>query len=201
VLFSRKARINSLFFLVGWSAGLIGTSVVVGILLYAGVTLLDSGNGAFNLGFINLIFGALLFAAAYWEWRNRTPSGEEPVMPKWMAAIDGITPGKTVGLAIFLVMLPKNLMLNITSTTAIVSASITAGQKLLAFLVFFVVANLMVAAIVLIYWLFGERAERMLNTWKAWMIRHNSTVLISLYLFYGLLLTVPQVISFFQTGG
>jgi hypothetical protein len=49
---------------------------------------------------------------------------------------------------------------------------------------------------VLVYWIFGERAENMLSGWKAWMIRNNSTVLIVLYLFYGFLLVVPQVMGY-----
>lgn len=196
VLFSRKAQKNSLYFLVGWTLGLLLAIVTVLALFTAGFSMMGEDAQSLNFGFINTVFGLLLFVAAFFEWRNRTPKGEEPKIPKWMMAIDEITPGKTLGLAIFLSLLPKNLMLNITSTTTIASSDISAMQKLVAFLIFLLVANLIIAAVVLVYGIFGERAENTLSSWKAWMIRNNSTVLIVLYLFYGFLLVVPQVMDY-----
>jgi len=200
VLFSQKARTNSLFFLAGWALALSVTGVVVGLVLNAGYSMMGEANGAASetpiFGIIKLIFGLLLFGAAYWEWRNRTPKGEAPKTPKWMMAIEGITPGKTVALAVFLAMLPKNLMLNITSATTIVDSVISLSEKILVFVLFLAVANIAIAMIVFIYWVFGDRSENMLNNWKAWMIKHNSTVLIILYLVYGFILVIPQVLIF-----
>ena len=141
MLFTQKARSNSLAFLAGWALGISLVGVVVVTLVNVGVSMLGGDSKSMDLGIVKVVFGVLLFVAAYMEWRGRTPRGEEPEMPKWMAAIDKITPGKAVGLAIFLSTLPKNLMLNMTSATTIADAGLTVSQQALALVVFLIIGN------------------------------------------------------------
>jgi hypothetical protein len=201
MLFTPKARSNSLAFLAGWALGLALVGVGVLVLVNAGVSMLDGSSQSIDLGIVKFVFGVLLFVAAYMEWRGRTPQGEEPEMPKWMAAIDKISAGKALGLAIFLSTLPKNLMLNVTAATTIVNAGLAVGQQIIAFVIFLVIGNLTIAATVMLYLLAGERSEKRLATWKTWMIVNNSTALMVLYIVYGFILIVPQIISLFKPAG
>ena len=196
MLFTQKARANSLAFLAGWALGISAVGVVVLVLVNVGVSMAGGESKTLDLSTVKLVFGILLFIAAYMEWRGRTPKGEEPVMPKWMAAIDKMSAGKALGLAIFLATLPKNLMLNVTSTTTIANAGLAIGQQIIILVIFIFVANLTIAATVMIYLFTGERSEKMLGKWKTWMVVNNSMALTVLYIIYGILLVVPQIISF-----
>ena len=40
--------------------------------------------------------GVLMLLLAVRQWRNRPTLGEEPDMPKWMAGIDALAPGKAL---------------------------------------------------------------------------------------------------------
>ncbi|MEA1978872.1 MAG: GAP family protein [Chloroflexota bacterium] len=195
MLFTQKARSNSLAFLAGWALGISIVGVVVLALVNVGVSMLGGGSQTIDLGIVKVIFGVLLFVAAAMEWRGRTPKGQEPEMPKWMVAIDKISAGKALGLAIFLSALPKNLMLNVTATTTIANAGLAVGEQIIALFIFIIVANLTIAAIVMLYLFTGERSEKILATWKTWMIVHNSTALTVLYVVYGFILVIPQIIS------
>ena len=196
MLFTQKARTNSLAFLAGWALGISVVGTVVLVLVNVGVSMAGGESKSLDLSTVKLVFGILLFIAAYMEWRGRTPKGEEPVMPKWMAAVDKMSGGKTLGLAVFLATLPKNLMLNVTSTTTIANAGLAIGQQIIILIIFILVANLTITAIVIIYLFTGERSEKMLASWKTWMVVNNSTALTVLYIVYGFLLVVPQIISF-----
>ena len=116
-------------------------------------------------------------------------------MPKWMATIDKISAGKALFLGVFLATLPKNLMLNVTAATTIANAGLAVGQQIIALVIFLIIGNLTIAAMVILYLLAGERSEKRLATWKTWMIANNSIALTVLYIVYGFILIVPQSIS------
>ena len=195
LLFTPKARSNSLAFLAGWALGISVVDAVVLVLVNVGVSMLDGSSPSIDFGIVKLVFGVLLFVAAYFEWRNRPPKGETPEKPKWMAAIDRISAGKALFLGVFLATLPKNLMLNVTAATTIANAGLAAGQQMIALVIFIIVGNLTIAATVVVYLLAGERSEKRLATWKTWMIVNNSTALTVLYIVYGFILIAPQIIS------
>jgi len=201
MLFTPKARSNSLAFLAGWALGLALVGAVVLVLVNVGVSMAAGGSKSIDLGVVKFVFGVLLFVAAYMEWRGRTPKGEEPQTPKWMATIDKISAGKALLLAVFLATLPKNLMLNVTAVTTIADAGLAVGQQIIALAIFLVVGNLTIAAIVMLYLFAGERSEKRLAAWKTWMIAHNSTALTVLYIVYGFILIVPQSISLLKPTG
>ncbi len=195
LLFTPKAHSNSLAFLAGWALGISVVGAAVLVLVNVGVSMLDGSSPSINFGIAKLIFGVLLFVAAYFEWRNRPPKGREPEKPKWMAAIDRISAGKALFLGVFLATLPKNLMLNVTAATTIANAGLAVGQRIIALVIFTIIGNLTIAATVMLYLLAGERSEKRLATWKTWMIANNSIALTVIYIVYGFILIVPQIIS------
>lgn len=92
MLFTRRARSNSLAFLAGW---IVGLSVVAAIvLLLAAVGDLEGSDGGESTAsaIIKLVIGVLFLALAFRNWSTRPTGNEEPEMPKWMAGdrrVDG----------------------------------------------------------------------------------------------------------------
>jgi len=198
LLFTQKARSNSVAFLAGWALGISLVGVFVLTLVNVGVSISGGGSQSLDLGIVKFVFGILLFLAAYMEWRNRSPKGAEPEMPKWMTAIDNVSAGKSLGLGVFLATLPKNLMLNITANTTIANSGLSVGLQVTMLAIVLLVGNLTIATTVMVYLFAGERAEKMLESWKIWIVQNNSTALTVLYIVYGLILVLPQIASFFN---
>ena len=105
MLVTPKAKTNGPAFAVGYVLGfaLVGTLVIV----LAGGKDYSSGSGPTKTAsIIKLVLGVLLLVAAVRQWRGRPREGETPKMPKWMAAIDSFTAGKSFGLDVSDVELP-----------------------------------------------------------------------------------------------
>jgi hypothetical protein len=107
-------------------------------------------------------------------------------MPKWMAAIDSFTAGRALGISALLAGVnPKNLGLTLAAALTIAQAGLGGGQSAIALVVFVVIASVSVAAPVLYYLVAGESAAKTLDSWKAWLLANNATVMFVLFLVLG----------------
>ena len=183
MLFTPKARTNSVAFLFGWLLGLI---VVGSIVLIAGDFASDDSGESTVSGVVKLGLGLLFLLLAVRNWRSRPRAGEDPQLPGWMAAIDDFGAGKSAGMAALLSGLnPKNLALTVAAAATIAGAGLTTGEEVGAFAVFVAIASVTVAAPVLVYLIMGERVEDGLNSLKGWLIANNNTVMAVLFVVFG----------------
>jgi heme/copper-type cytochrome/quinol oxidase subunit 4 len=83
---------------------------------------------------------------------------------------------------------PKNLALTLAAALSIAQAGLSGSQPWIALAVFVIIASLTVAVPVLYYLFAGQSAEKALNTWKAWLVSNNATVMFILFLVLGALL-------------
>ena len=135
---------------------------------------------------IKVVLGAVLVLAAFRQWRKRPAPGAEAPMPKWMAAIDSITPVKAFGLAVLLSAVnPKNLLLTAAAAAAVAQHGVSTTDAVIALAVFVVIGSISVAAPVGVYLLAGDRAQHVLDSWKAWLQQHNAAVMAVLLLVMG----------------
>jgi len=183
MLFTPRARTNSVAFLFGWLLGLI---VVGSIVLIAGDVASDDSGESTVSGVIKLVLGLLFLALAVRNWRSRPRAGEDAELPSWMAAIDDFGAGKSAGIAALLSGVnPKNLALTVAGAATIAAAGLTTGEQISAFAVFVAIASITVAAPVLVYLIMGERVQDGLNTLKEWLIANNNTVMAVLFVVFG----------------
>ncbi|RJP35450.1 MAG: GAP family protein [Actinobacteria bacterium] len=188
MLFSGKARSNSLAFLFGWILGIAAVGVIA-LLLGNTADIGTSSGPARGAAAIRLALGLLLLFGAFRQWRKRPGEGEEPQMPKWMAGIDAFNAVKSCGLAALLSGVnPKNLALVLAAAMTISQAGLNGAQPWIVLLVFVVIASLSVAIPVLTYVLAGEKAESTLTSWKTWLTANNAVVMAVLFLVFGFLL-------------
>jgi threonine/homoserine/homoserine lactone efflux protein len=178
-----RARSNGPAFAVGWVLGLVVVSVLV-LLLAGGADTSDDTSTVVDL--IKLVFGLLLLTVAVKQWQGRPKKGEEPPMPKWMAAIDGFTAGRSLGLGVLLSGVnPKNLALTVAAAATIAQAGLSGGESAVAVAVFVVIGSLTVAGPVLLYLALGERAAKTLGEIKEFMSDHNAVIMAVLCLVLG----------------
>jgi threonine/homoserine/homoserine lactone efflux protein len=107
-------------------------------------------------------------------------------MPKWMADVDALEPGKTFGLGILLgAVNPKNLVLSLAAAAGLAQLGLAAGEVVVSIIVFVVLGSLTIAGPVAYYLFGGERAKTVLNDLKDWLGAHNAAVMTVLFLVFG----------------
>lgn len=188
MLFSKQARSTSLGFLIGWFLGI--AVVTTAIVFLADPAQKATGGEASPLSaVVRIALGLLLLFLAYRNWQKRPAPEEEVDMPKWMSSIDTMTGGKALVLGALLSGVnPKNLAMTLGAGVAIAADELAAAQTTVALIVFIVIACISVAAPVIVYLVMGEKAQPMLNGWKAWLTHNNSTVMMLLCLVFGVVM-------------
>ena len=185
MLFSQRARVNGLMFLLGW---VVALAVVSGIAYLAA----DQANAATDsttadtIAWGKIVFGVLLLLLAARNWRTRPAPGTEPEMPKWMAGIDALKPAKALGLGVLLAGVnPKNLMLTAAAGAALAALGLSSANAVGSLIVFIVVASLTIAGPVVYFLLGGDDAKARLDEMKNWLALHNNAVMAVLFLVFG----------------
>jgi threonine/homoserine/homoserine lactone efflux protein len=182
MLFTNKAKVNSLSFLTGWIAGL---TIAGGFVLALGLES-NEGEESTTSGWIKIVIGVLFFALAWKLWSSRPHGDEEPSMPGWMSAIDTFTPIKALGLGILLSAVnPKNLGLTIAAMAKVSSAGLSTGEEVGTLAVFVLIAASTVALPVVLNLVMGSNAAGTLNSMKTWLTTNNNTVMMVLFVVLG----------------
>ena len=185
MLTSRKARVNGPAFVIGWLLGLGIVGVIV-LSLAGSAGASKSGSPATWVSWVKIVLAALLLLVAARQFGRRPHGGEEAQLPKWMATIDKTTPLAALGLAAALSGAnPKNLLLAAGGAATIAQTGIPAGQQAVAYLVFALIGTLGVGIPVGIYFVMGERSEKLLAGLKNWMGAHNAVIMSVLCLIIG----------------
>lgn len=185
MLFSKRARVNGPAFAAGWVVAL----AVVSLVAY-GLTVQGQNASASSttevVAWGNVIFGLFFLVLAVRNWRSRPAPGSTPSMPKWMAGIDGLAPGKALVLGLLLAGVnPKNLMLALAAGTAVAGLALPTNEAAWSLVVFVVLASLTIVLPVVYYLVGGAKAEATLDGLKDWLAVHNNAVMAVLLLVFG----------------
>jgi len=180
MLLGRRARTTGLGFAAGWVVGVLAATTLFTVLGSS------SGSSGTTAGWVKLGLGVLLLVEGVREWRVR--SGPQST-PKWMAAIDEMTPltGAGIGFALAAIN-PKNLMLCIAAGMQIGTAAMSTGGTAVTIVVFGALASSTVAVPVVAYQLAEQRLRDPLAQLKAWLDDNNKTVMAVLILVIGVVL-------------
>jgi threonine/homoserine/homoserine lactone efflux protein len=179
-----KARSNGPAFAIGWVLGLVIVSVIV-VLVASGSDDTDSGSST-AVDVIKLVFGALFLVMALKQWQGRPRAGQQTDLPKWMSAVDGFTPGKSLLLGAALSGAnPKNLALTMAAAASIAQAGLDGGSTAVAIAVFVILGSLTVVGPVLFYVFATDRAAGPLDAIKQFMSEHNAVIMMVVLLVLG----------------
>lgn len=196
MLLSPKARGTSIGFLFGWLSGIV-VAVVVFTLLSAILPAEDPTQSKPISGIIKIVLGALLLLLSLRQWRSRPHGAEEGKLPKWMAAIDQMTPGRGYLIGFLLSGVnPKNLLLAVAAGFAIGTANLAVGASILTIVVFVVIAASTVALPVITYLVAAKKMTGPLEPLRVWLTHNNATVITILLLVLGVVLIGKGIGSF-----
>jgi threonine/homoserine/homoserine lactone efflux protein len=197
MLSTPRAHENGPAFLLGWLAGLTVVGTIVFLISRAIGTTDDSGEPATWESALKLLLGLVLLLLAVKQWRSRPRGDEQAKEPKWMGAVDSLTPAKTAGAGVVLSAAnPKNLVLAIGAAAAIAETDISVGQEIVAYAIFVLIGTIGVAAPVFMYFALGERSGPMLESLHTWMARNNGTIMAVLFLVIGAKLVGDAITGF-----
>ncbi|ONI63456.1 hypothetical protein ALI44B_01710 [Leifsonia sp. ALI-44-B] len=196
MLLSPKARTTSVGFLLGWVLGVV-IAVIAFTLLSSLLPESDEDASKPIAGVIKIILGLLLLLLATKQWRSRPTGDGEPPLPKWMSAIDSMTPARGLLLGFALSALnPKNLLMSVGAGVTIGGAALGAGESTVAIVVFTVIAACTVAVPVIGYLVASSRMAGPLEKLRAWLVHNNSTVMAVLLLVIGVVMVGKGISSF-----
>ena len=189
ILTTPQARTNGPAFLGGW---LLALAVVGGVAL----VVTDAAESAESSGprtivaLVKIVLGVVLFFLAWRRFRSRPKPGEDAPLPKWMAALDRFTPGRSLAVGALLGGIkPKNLILAAAGAAGIAQSGLSGAQQTIVLLLLILVASIAIIAPVAVYFLMGEeKSARVLGGWKTWLVANNSTVMIVLFVVFGVVL-------------
>lgn len=185
MLFSQRARVNGLMFLLGWVLALAVVSGVAYALADQASASTDSTTSD-TIAWGKIVLGVLFLIFAVRNWRTRPARGAEPEMPKWMAGIDLLKPGKALGLGLLLAGVnPKNLMLTAAAGAGLAALGLSSAEAIGSLIVFVIIASITIAGPVLYYLLGGDHAKAQLDEMKGWLAFHNNAVMAVLLLVFG----------------
>ena len=185
MLFSSHAKVNGPVFVAGWMVMLGFVSTVVYVLA-------DQSDAATSttvsdtISWGQIVFGMLFLVLAARTWHSRPAPGAEPEMPKWMASVDTLSPGRALGLAVLMAGVnPKNLMLTVVAAAGLAQLDVSTSEAAVSLIVFVVVGSLTIAGPVVYYFLGGDRALAQLDALKHWLGVHNNAVTGVLFVIFG----------------
>lgn len=187
MLFSARAHVNGPVFAVGWVIGL--TVVMTAVYLLAGSLDVARSSSESGVSWFKVALGVALLALAARKWRNRPGPDDEPTMPRWMASVDHVAPGRAFGLALVLsVANPKNLMLALGAGTSLAQLDPSSGEAVAGVATFVLVGSSVVLLAVGYDLIARERARESLDRARTWLTTHDDAVMATLFLVFGAVL-------------
>ncbi len=187
MLLAPKAGAASAGFALGWVVGIVVATVL--FIFLTSSTSNSNGEPSDAASWIKLVLGLLLLLFGAKQWRDRPTAGADVPLPKWMAAIDQVTPLKALGLGALLSGVnPKNLLLCGGAGATIGAAGLDTGDQTICIAVFTTIAASTVLIPVIGYAVAKERLREPLQHLKVWLQANNATVMAVLILVIGVAL-------------
>jgi hypothetical protein len=188
MLLSKRAGVNSASFTLGWIVGIAGALTIV-IAVAGSIGTTTDGTPSSGSSTTKIILGVLLIGLGFRDWRKRPRPGQPAPLPKWLRAMEDISPIKSLALGLALSAInPKNLIMIVGGGVAISQASASSGDRIVAAVVFVVIAASTVILPMVLKWSLGVRAQPTLDSLKAWLEANNATVMAVLFLVIGIVL-------------
>lgn len=188
ILLSKRAKLNSVSFLIGW---IVGLWIILWIGLFTTVFAGTAADGGRSLvsHIIDGVLGIILLSFAIRNFLAMRSQGSSTKTPGWMATLEDFSPVKTFGVGLLLSTFNfKNTPMGILAGTNI-SQHVSSGEQFW----FGVVAYLLIASSTILvpvvgFLIWGNKLEGLFSSLKNWMVDNNHTIMFVLFLILGIVI-------------
>lgn len=177
-----RRGVNGISFLAGWTVGVGALAVFFAVLVEAtGISDADP----LWLALPEMLLGVAFLLAAAALWARR---GQRRGRPQWIDAVDNLTAPRSGGLGVVLSGAnPKIAALSLGAALSLAETDASATTTAVSAVLFTAIGAAGVAAPLAVHLAVPGRTERGLLRCRAWLVRHETTVLVVLGLVIGAL--------------
>jgi hypothetical protein len=166
------ARINGLFFTIGWVIGLFVVILLTSLFIQARANAQPHETRTIVV-VGQIVCGVMLIAISVRELLNRPPPGQERPPPRWMRLLDNFGMVQSLALGLFLAIVSvKNLLLAAAAAAVIGQASLDTWRIVGTVTIFVTICTLGILIPLLVDVFGGEKADGILASWRAWFVLH-----------------------------
>jgi threonine/homoserine/homoserine lactone efflux protein len=188
MLLSPQAKGRTVGLLVGCVVG-VGGAVAVFTFLADLLPTEASGGSPRAASVIKMVVGVLLVVLALRQWRQRPARGDRAELPKWMARIDSMTPGKALVLGVLLsAVVPKNLLIALSAGLIVGGARFSGGQATVLIVVFTAIATSTVSVPVVAHLVASARMREPFEKLREWLVENNVAIMVVVLLVIGVVM-------------
>jgi threonine/homoserine/homoserine lactone efflux protein len=161
-------------FALGWVAGVTGSIVV----LIALVGFADTSDETpLWISVPEVLLGLVFLVLAVQMWRGRQRASRRET-PRWLAAIDRLTPARSAGLGLLLAGAnPKNLGLALAAAIALAEANASSAATARTAVLFVIIGTVGVALPLALVAAVPGRSRAALHTFRGWLLEYDALVL------------------------
>jgi len=195
MLLSPKAKSRTVGLLVGCVVG-VGGAVALFALLAGLLPTQDSGGSSPAAAVIKMVVGVLLVVLALRQWRGRHARDDRAELPKWMAEVDSMMPGKALVIGLLLsAVVPKNLLLALSAGLIVGEAGLSGGQAAAVIVLFTAIATSTVAVPVVAHLVASARLRGPFERLRVWLVENNVTIMVVALLVIGVAMIGNSITS------
>jgi len=195
MLLSPKAKSRTVGLLVGCVVG-VGGAVALFALLAGLLPTQDSGGSSPAAAVIKMVVGVLLVVLALRQWRGRHARDDRAELPKWMAEVDSMMPGKALVIGLLLsAVVPKNLLLALSAGLIVGEAGLSGGQAAAVIVLFTAIATSTVAVPVVAHLVAPARLRGPFEGLREWLVENNVTIMVVVLLVIGVVIIGNSIAS------
>ncbi|HET7759592.1 MAG TPA: GAP family protein [Gaiellaceae bacterium] len=180
---------RGLAFIVGWLIA-IGIIFALVILVLQGQDFHSRNTSPSRAASaVEIFLGSMLLLVVAWMHRRPQHQPKNQSQPKWLGRVD--SSHWLLEVVVGLVML--SYALTLTAAAETLKANVGSADAALAGLVFAVASIVTIAAPLVVVALAPERAARVLETWRNWVLAHSRSILLVALLVIGAALIAKGV--------
>jgi arginine exporter protein ArgO len=180
MLHTTRPRPTGLAYLLGW---LVGMVALTGFFVEVPELLGGLHMGSPRLAWVRIVVGTALIALGSYAWVTRHTRSHEP---KWLRQFTEASPRKGFFIAVLLTVLnPKVLFVGLAAGLSIGTSTLDRTGKVIVALAFVVMSISSVIVPIVAYLIAGDRLEPALARLKAWMDKHNASIVAVVLLVIG----------------
>lgn len=185
LLRSASGKVTALAFVAGMTAVRLGQGLLFGLILGSNASTEDMSDGPGSAVSLLLLVLAILFYVSALKQILNHPDDDAPP-PRWMAVIDGVTPGKALALGAGVILISAKFWVFTLGAIAVIGdAGLDGSASIVAFVVFVAAAESILLALIIVAYALPSRSAAILDRLVALLATYNRPLMIGLGLVFG----------------